>query len=1652
MSANPLRRAGLVVAGFVMGLLGLAIGIGIYLEAARVAEVRTTIGERLRLARESIERVEVVEERAIRFSLRDVAWLDEVGDTVLAAPRVTLTLDAASLDGDGSIEFYDVEILRPVAQLIQTPDGEWNFFRALEMTVGGQPAEAEEGRPLVFRDVRLVDGRVTLAMPAAAPADGAARFAVNLPRTQISGLPYHLYDVADVQGVLTTLRIGGPTGWRVDVGSLTGRILEPDVRIAQLSGGFEQEGEDGVRFDAVTLRVGESLLEADGLIRFPEAGILYALDVRADPLRMVDLQPIFPNLPAEGVARFSLGIESRTVERLALDVTGLEVVALDSRIAGRLSLVAGGDAPLALRDADLTLDPLRLLALEELGLVEEMPFVGEVRGSVSTADAAAGFADVDLAMTLAPRDAPVETPSNLFATGTLALSDEELRLDGLTVSAQPLYLATLRGLAPEQADQLRGTVRGFVSLGGTLDDLRIAGGDIVYAVGEAPETRLADLEGRFTLEPELRYELSAVAQPIALATLTELFPALPFRAQTVSGPIRIAGSTESATLAADLVGPAGGIAFTAGVQFGEPASFDVEGTVSAFAAGILLRPEIPLEGPVTGRFAARGTTEQFAFDVDLTQQAGRFVLAGSVTPAADPFRFDVSGTVSEFRIGALVGDPQLFPDPMTGTIAAAGGGGEPYRFDIDLQGLVGRIDLAGFYTPGPVPTYEAQGVVVGLDASRLPLGPQLPATALSGSIDIRGRGTTVETVEGVFAFDFGASTVAGLPLDAGVGRVEVQGGVLYVDTLHVQLQRTELRASGSWGLRAPAPEPLRYAFVSPDLRVLTRIVTPGELLPPPLSGSLQAQGEVAGSFDFPIVAATVQGRSLRYGEWRASNISGQIRAQREPVTGWGAQFSLVGDALVLPGIETFQTVRLEGSGTEGALAVGLFARRNGQSDLSFSGLLELEGLVPRGIALQTMALRAEGVVWSLLNPARVRFAQDEGLAVENLVLERSDPASGLLSIDGTIPPTGVADFRMSATGFDLADLRRITRRAPAIQGLIDLDAVLTGPVTSPEMSIEGNLRQILYEGVRTESITFGGVYSDQRLAGFGEAVMEGQRLFRADLSVPMNLSLEGLLPAFELLREAPVSMTLVADSLPFDLIAAMVPELSQGAGVARAEIEVSGTIDNPLLQGSARVDGGAVRVEPLRVRFTDIRADIGLSGNRVTINTLTARSVGTVSVGGIIDFPPRSAPLAALTVGFDTFRAMDNPTVARLTVSGNLGIEGALTEPLVTGRVEIRESTLRVPELAGNQPGLELGYLDVGQLNPISEEDFSSVPPLLGNVRLDAVELSFAESVWLESNEIRVQIAGDLILYRIGEELRVFGALQAVRGTYALEVSAIVREFDVISGRVQFFGTGDLNPSLDILAGYRVRGTTIGRGGDLTILVQLGGTLLSPRIQLTSDTPVPLSEADLISYLIFGRPSFELGGVTRTFAEQILVQEVVGGILATELLERPILRAGLCDWVRVRPGLTTSFRGLLGGVGTLAGAVVECGWELAPDLFLTGQTGIGGLFGGEFADWRLGLEWQIDDQWMWEASYGVVQTSPLLRILDPAGRRYQFSTELRRRWEYGRPRQPGLIDLMSEDPLETEMPPLPATAPGLLQPTSLRETEEGSPPAGSDPS
>src|SRR5690606_10370404 len=71
----------------------------------------------------------------------------------------------SSLSGDGPIVADEVRLPRAYLNMVQEADGELNLSQTLVVTAGGEPVEAEGGRPIELRDIRIEDGRIRVLTP-----------------------------------------------------------------------------------------------------------------------------------------------------------------------------------------------------------------------------------------------------------------------------------------------------------------------------------------------------------------------------------------------------------------------------------------------------------------------------------------------------------------------------------------------------------------------------------------------------------------------------------------------------------------------------------------------------------------------------------------------------------------------------------------------------------------------------------------------------------------------------------------------------------------------------------------------------------------------------------------------------------------------------------------------------------------------------------------------------------------------------------------------------------------------------------------------------------------------------------------------------------------------------------------------------------------------------------------------------------------------------------------------------------------------------------------------------------------------------------------------------------------------------------------------
>jgi translocation and assembly module TamB len=187
------------------------------------------------------------------------------------------------------------------------------------------------------------------------------------------------------------------------------------------------------------------------------------------------------------------------------------------------------------------------------------------------------------------------------------------------------------------------------------------------------------------------------------------------------------------------------------------------------------------------------------------------------------------------------------------------------------------------------------------------------------------------------------------------------------------------------------------------------------------------------------------------------------------------------------------------------------------------------------------------------------------------------------------------------------------------------------------------------------------------------------------------------------------------------------------------------------------------------------------------------------------------------------------------------------------------------------------------------------------------------------------------------------------RGTYRLDLGVVQRTFQVDSGAVSFYGDPRIPPELDIDATYTVRQASRESGQDLKIIAHIGGTIAQPRLDFRTEERIPLSDTEILSYLVFGQPSFIAANdpanidVFRSVAAALLPS--VGAVLERALTSQ----ISFIDLVQVQTGSAGGQDGLSSGSpdsrSVLEGTRIGVGKQIGERTFITANAGLCGITG-----------------------------------------------------------------------------------------------------------
>jgi hypothetical protein len=382
------------------------------------------------------------------------------------------------------------------------------------------------------------------------------------------------------------------------------------------------------------------------------------------------------------------------------------------------------------------------------------------------------------------------------------------------------------------------------------------------------------------------------------------------------------------------------------------------------------------------------------------------------------------------------------------------------------------------------------------------------------------------------------------------------------------------------------------------------------------------------------------------------------------------------------------------------------------------------------------------------------------------------------------------------------------------------------------------------------------------------------------------------------------------DSVDISLFRAFIPTVTRARGGIVADVDFRGSVKQPQLFGHISVADASASLSNLGTNLQHISADIELAGDSVHIRRLSAETNkdrrGTVSVDGAISFERYDNPGFALTATAQNFRAIDAPGLASLDVSTGpaVTLTGSYRAALLRGTLRVERGTVYIPDLIRkNVVDLSDPEFQTAVDTILSRRrDVMPRAPrnLAQNLTLENVRVEIGQDVWLRSSESNIKLGGSLDVAlgpgaRTGDvaQLTLEGTLSADRGTYRLNlVDPFVQPtFDVESGTLRFFGTPDLNPSLNIRAIHTVRQPRQSANGrDVRVRVTISGTLANPQLALDNPDNLPLSESDLLSYLVTGAPAIGFNNTSSEYGSQLARAALqYGGTILSNAIPKNVL-------------------------------------------------------------------------------------------------------------------------------------------------------------------
>ena len=327
--------------------------------------------------------------------------------------------------------------------------------------------------------------------------------------------------------------------------------------------------------------------------------------------------------------------------------------------------------------------------------------------------------------------------------------------------------------------------------------------------------------------------------------------------------------------------------------------------------------------------------------------------------------------------------------------------------------------------------------------------------------------------------------------------------------------------------------------------------------------------------------------------------------------------------------------------------------------------------------------------------------------------------------------------------------------------------------------------------------------------------------------------------------DKPLSGHLRINQFAIDFLQPLLGELSDFSGQLDSELQLSGTLNQPLLHGKSVLKDGKVKGRLAPADIENARVVLAFDGDKAQLDGLIRSNGGEIKLQGNADWQQLANWQAQLTVQGDALR-LQVPQ-ASLLVAPNLTLTAKPNFTRITGTVLIPSATINVDSLP--QSAVQLSddtvLLDK-QLQPTVTRQQA-----LFALETD-INVQMGNRVRLSAFGLKTRLAGNLRVRQQSEQpLRLNGDVNLIDGTFR----AYGQDLLIRKGSMNFNGPAD-QPFLNVEA---IRNPD-NMEDDVIAGIRVNGPADNPSVVVFSEPAK--AQASALAYLLMGRDLDSSSGST----------------------------------------------------------------------------------------------------------------------------------------------------------------------------------------------